>query len=87
MHMESLIPRDDLLSEVKRLVEPSEKGRLYPLIIGEHGTGKTSLIQLAISGVDSPQGIIYVDLPPECNSEGDVAISPNDEVTRLGLDW
>jgi len=43
------------------------------LIIGEHGTGKTSLIQLAISGVDSPKGIIYADLPPECNSEGDVA--------------
>lgn len=23
--------------------------------------------------MDSPKGIIYVDLPPECNSEGDVA--------------
>jgi hypothetical protein len=34
-----------------------------PLIIGEHGTGKTSLIKLAVNGMDEPKGIVYVDIP------------------------
>ena len=39
----------------------------------EHGTGKMSLIYLAINSVNKPKGILYLDLPPKCNSEGDVA--------------
>jgi hypothetical protein len=43
------------------------------LIIGEHGTGKTSLIHLAINNMSRPKGIDYVDLPPESKSEADIA--------------
>jgi hypothetical protein len=32
-----------------------------------------SLIYLAINSVNKPKGILYLDLPPKCNSEGDVA--------------
>jgi len=41
---------------------------LYPIIIGEHGTGKTTLINLAIGSLNGPEGIIYVDVPVEDDS-------------------
>ena len=34
-----------------------------PLIIGEYGTGKTSLIELTLNGMDEPKGVIYLDMP------------------------
>ncbi|OCK92044.1 uncharacterized protein K441DRAFT_192804 [Cenococcum geophilum 1.58] len=46
------VPREPLVEEIRKLITPSEKSRLYPLIIGEHGTGKTSLIKLAINSMD-----------------------------------
>jgi transcriptional regulator with PAS, ATPase and Fis domain len=42
--IEAVISREGILNEVKRLITPMARGQLYPLIIGEHGTGKTSLI-------------------------------------------
>jgi KaiC/GvpD/RAD55 family RecA-like ATPase len=69
---------------VRTLVTPTENSRLYPLIIGEHGTGKTSLIQLAVDGVnkDGPKGIAYVDMPDKCNSEAKVV-----KVLQEALGW
>jgi len=66
------------------LITPTEKKRLYHLIIGEHGTGKTSLIQLAIDSMDEdkPKGIAYVDLPLDCDSEIDIATA-----LQKGLGW
>ena len=57
------------------LITPTESKRPYPLIVGENGTGKTSLIELAVNEMDKdkPKGIVYVDVPPECNSEIDIA--------------
>ena len=49
-----------------------EEGRLYPLIIGEHGTGKTSLVKLAVNGMDEPKGIVYVNTPRDCGDDGTV---------------
>jgi len=43
-----------------------------PLIVGEHGTGKTSLIKLAINGINEPKGIVYVDIPLRCDLEVNV---------------
>ena len=40
-----------------------EDPQSYPLIIGEHGTGKTSLIKLALERMKAPKGVIYVDMP------------------------
>ena len=36
---------------------------LYPLIIREHGTGKMSLIRLALNSLKEPKGVVYVDVP------------------------
>ena len=71
--IEHTIPRKPLVEEIRQLITPAEESRLYPLIIGEHGTGKTSLIKLAVNGMDEPKGVVYVDIPSECDSEVDVA--------------
>ncbi|OLE53257.1 MAG: hypothetical protein AUG51_14040 [Acidobacteria bacterium 13_1_20CM_3_53_8] len=62
-------PTQSLVEEIRQLITPAEKSRLYPLIIGEHGTGKTSLIKLAVNGIDEPKGIVYVDIPIKCGLE------------------
>ena len=77
-----IIPRKALVEEIRRLTTPAEEGRRYPLIIGEHGTGKTSLIELAEGGIGEPKGVVYVDIPLECDEEADVA-----EAVRIGLGW
>ena len=41
---------------------PAGKSRLYPVIIGEHGTGKTSLITLAVNSIHEPKGVVYADM-------------------------
>jgi ABC-type phosphate/phosphonate transport system ATPase subunit len=47
---------------LKKLLTPNEDSG-YSLIIGEHGTGKTSLIRSAISEMKIPTGIAYVLIP------------------------
>jgi KaiC/GvpD/RAD55 family RecA-like ATPase len=58
------------------------KSRLYPVIIGEHGTGKISLIKLAVNGMDEPKGIVYVDVDINDDSGVDTA-----EMMRIALGW
>ena len=76
------IPRNPPVEEIRQLVTPAEKSRLYPLIIGEHGTGKTSLIKLAVNGMEEPKGVVYVDIPLECDDQDHVA-----EAVRMALGW
>ena len=63
-----LIPRQDLIETVKNLITPNADARFYPLICGEHGTGKTSLIKLIIGGMNEPKGVVYVDIPMKKNT-------------------
>jgi type II secretory pathway predicted ATPase ExeA len=83
-HIEAVIPRENLVKQIRILITPTKRNRLYPLIIGEYGTGKTSLIQLAVNSIekDKPIGITYVDLPPECSSETKIA-----RAMLLALGW
>jgi predicted AAA+ superfamily ATPase len=78
------IPRKPLVEEIKQLITPSEAARFYPLIVGEHGTGKTSLIKLAVSYMDKnePKGVVYVDIPLKCDLEADVS-----KAMRQALGW
>lgn len=41
---------------------PSPMGWLYPLVLGQHGFGKTILVHLAINALPSPKGVIYFDV-------------------------
>ena len=61
---------------------PAGKSRLYPVIIGEHGTGKTSLIKLAVDGMNEPKGVVYIDVDIEDDLQLDIA-----GVMRMALGW
>ena len=56
--------------------------RSYPLIIGEHGTGKTSLIELALKRLKEPKGEVYVDIP--FNTETPIQVV---EAMQEALGW
>jgi len=73
-YIEHVIPREILVDEVRMLITPTAEKRLYPLIVGEHGTGKTSLIKLAVNGMNKnePKGVVYVDIPIKCDLEIDI---------------
>ena len=55
------------------LITPTAKPRFYPLIVGEYGTGKTSLVELAVNGLSEPKGVLYVDVPIQNESPSDFA--------------
>jgi ABC-type molybdenum transport system ATPase subunit/photorepair protein PhrA len=78
------IPREPLVERIRRLITPAEEARPYPFIIGDHGTGKTSLIKLAVNGMDEnePKGVVYVDIPLRCDLEVNVA-----QAMREALGW
>ena len=73
--IEAVIDLESLVEEVRSLITPTKGKRPYPLIVGEHGTGKISLIELALNEMDKdkPNGMVYVDVPPRCKSEIDIA--------------
>jgi hypothetical protein len=76
--IEDSIPREPLVEEIRQLITPARKSRLYPLIIGEHGTRKTSLIKLAVDGIDEPKGVVYVDV--DINGDSEAHINGDSEV-------
>ena len=80
--IEDTIPRKPLVEKIRQLITPAEESRLYPLIIGEHGTGKTSLIKLAVDGMDEPKGVIYIDVDIDDDSQFDIA-----DMMRMALGW
>jgi hypothetical protein len=80
--IEDSIPREPLVEEIRQLITPARKSRLYPLIIGEHGTRKTSLIKLAVDGIDEPKGVVYVDV--DINGDSEVHIA---EAMRNAMGW
>jgi Cdc6-like AAA superfamily ATPase len=79
-----LIPRESLIKEIKQLITPAEETGHYPLLVGEHGTGKTTLIKLAVKDMDKnkPKGIVYVNIPDRCSEEPSVV-----KAMREALEW
>jgi hypothetical protein len=71
--IEQTIPRKPLVEEIRELITPADKNLGYPLIIGEYGAENTRLIKLAMNGMDEPEGVVYVDIPVDCELEVDVA--------------
>jgi hypothetical protein len=70
--IEHIIPRKHLVEEIRQLITPEKRGRFYPIIIGEYGRENTRLIKLAVNGMDKPKGVVYVDIPIDCDLEVDV---------------
>ena len=64
----ALIDRTDLTKAVMNIITPQTESRGYPLIIGERGTGKTSLLRLAVDEIEKSReaksrGILYARIP------------------------
>jgi type II secretory pathway predicted ATPase ExeA len=73
-----MIPRSTLVKSVKGLISPNSESGGYSLVIGEHGSGKTSLIKLAINDMSTPKGVAYImvpDTPYTDNNSSDVTDS------------
>lgn len=67
-------------SSIRKLVEPSSLKRPYLIIIGQHGVGKITLLEMVIKSIESPKGIVYLyirvgeDSPPLLNKSLSKAI-------------
>jgi ABC-type molybdenum transport system ATPase subunit/photorepair protein PhrA len=61
--IENPISRKDSVKSVLVAITSTKDAHGYPLIIGEHGRGKTSLIFLALNMLGDTSEIAYVDVP------------------------
>ena len=84
----NVVDRNGLIKAVMGVITPRAKSRGYPLIIGEHGTGKTCLLRLAVNEIEKSRkaksrGIIYARVPSKKEEPRELS-----EVigTALGLD-
>ena len=80
--MEHIIRREALVENIRQLIIPAEEDGVYPVIVGEHGTGKTSLIKLTVDGMNEPKGVVYVDVGNDQVDEADIA-----QVVRNAMGW
>jgi hypothetical protein len=58
---EALISRNAVKTDLKTMFKPPSNYRFYHAIVGEHGTGKTTVVKQAAREVG--KGVIYVDVP------------------------
>jgi hypothetical protein len=80
-----LSPARPSLAKLNSLSYQAKEPQGYSLVIGEHGTGKTSLIQLTVNGLKKPSGIVYVMIP----NTDDVSMNPTIviDAVRDALGW
>jgi hypothetical protein len=81
-HIPNSIPWKELVSSITNLIKPEGTVGNYYLIIGEHGTGKTTLGQLAIKDLPEPKGVFYVDIPNNSDKESSVV-----DAFQRAIDW
>jgi predicted AAA+ superfamily ATPase len=80
--VEHTVFRNTLVENIRQLIIPAEEDGFYSLIIGEHGTGKTSLIKLTVNDMDEPKGIVYADMADDEADGADIA-----QVIREAMGW
>jgi hypothetical protein len=56
------IDRPDVVAELKVLLRPEESDK-YGVVIGEHGTGKSTAVRDAIMELEEPKGVVYFSCP------------------------
>ncbi|KAI9782085.1 MAG: hypothetical protein M1839_005431 [Geoglossum umbratile] len=83
--VQDTLPRDALASEARELITPEKEPQGYSLVIGEHGTGKTSLIQLIVNSLKKPKGVVYVMIPntDDVNTNPTIVI----DAVKKALGW
>ncbi|KAI9761804.1 MAG: hypothetical protein M1840_001684 [Geoglossum simile] len=80
--VQDTLPRDALASESRELITPEKEPQGYSLVIGEHGTGKTSLIQLIVNSLKKPKGVVYMSIPNTDDSV-DPVLDSRDTATTI----
>ncbi|KAI9771991.1 MAG: hypothetical protein M1840_001279 [Geoglossum simile] len=80
--VQDTLPRDALASKARELITPEKEPQGYLLVIGEHGTGKTSLIQLIVNSLKKPKGVVYVMIPNTDDSV-DLVLDSRDTATTI----
>ncbi|CAG8577861.1 3189_t:CDS:2, partial [Funneliformis caledonium] len=59
---EQLIYREVVIKKLRRILEPIPDHSSYHVVVGNHGTGKTTVVRQCARDVG--KGVIYVDVPP-----------------------
>ncbi|CAI2186264.1 11898_t:CDS:2 [Funneliformis geosporum] len=62
---EMMIYREDVIKKLRRIFEPKSTHSSYHVVVGNHGTGKTTMVRECAKEVG--KGVIYVDVPPVLN--------------------
>ncbi|GBC10470.1 hypothetical protein RclHR1_09650012 [Rhizophagus clarus] len=57
-----LIHRKEIIKKLKRVLKPTPDHSSYHVIVGNYGTGKTTVVRQCAR--DVRKGVIYVDVPP-----------------------
>jgi hypothetical protein len=60
---DKLVRREAVISHLKDILKPGPRQCRYYLVVGEHGTGKTTAIMQSAREIG--KGVIYVHAPPE----------------------
>ncbi|RUS20031.1 hypothetical protein BC937DRAFT_86546 [Endogone sp. FLAS-F59071] len=60
------IPRPTIMVQLEKIFNPSPEYSAYHTIIGEHGTGKTTIIKAAATKVG--KGVIYINIPDDLSN-------------------
>ncbi|CAI2190537.1 19455_t:CDS:2 [Funneliformis geosporum] len=63
----NLIKREDLEKRLKEMLRISSEMGTYFLIVGEHGTGKTTLVRNTILKLEKPKGVAHFECPSDIN--------------------
>ena len=79
------IPRETDVTKVKKIIAPTEQSRGYSVVIGERGTGKTSLVRLAVDSLKERKGIVYVNIRNRV--DGDLTPADVTNAVRKALGW
>lgn len=65
---ETSVVRKEELDNIKLLLTPTKSSKVYHLITGENGTGKTTLVLEACRDIGT--GCVYVDVPDKVSGFG-----------------
>jgi Cdc6-like AAA superfamily ATPase len=55
------VAREDLISSMLMAITPTAEARGYRLIVGEDGTGKSTLVALALERLGETKGVVYIE--------------------------
>ena len=82
--IEDTLPRKELVEEVWKIIKPHKHAQGYSLIVGEHGTGKSSLI-LTLNELGPPKGVVYLSILNTDDVDSNPLVIA--DTLRDALDW